>query len=401
MRPHFDRMKRIFKGLEYPDTICISYSLKMLTFLGQWQHQQQTRRYWTYLQALNCAMIFHVCTLMWDLCVVYNDIILFGDDMCVVSGVALVMYKKFYHNYYSVQFEQIFEQLKRYSEQNNQRDETIRKLQRKYHIEEYVLIIGTIFLGLATVVSLNGHALFDSTIPLRAIYPIELDTDQRIIAVTIFQFVMSIFLIEGIVFFDGIGGQVMSQMTLHFHVLCIDFQRIGSGLVDSPENDSLERKSNSDKIKCDLFKLVKRHQELILFGHRANALYQPMLLAQLICSLAMICLTAFEATLTTHDPLLFLKFAMFAVSVLIQILYWCYYGNRVSHMSTEINNALISSNWIVGNNSIKKDYKFVMMRAQKPFRFIVYNYFPISYETFISVLSRSYSFFTLFRTISD
>lgn len=213
----------------------------------------------------------------------------------------------------------------------------------------------------------------------------------------------------------------MSQMTLHFHVLCIEFQRIGSGLVDSPENDSLERKSNSDKIKCDLFKLVKRHQELILytivqfekkilrfniftfrFGHRANALYQPMLLAQLICSLAMICLTAFEATLTTHDPLLFLKFAMFAVSVLIQILYWCYYGNRVSHMvksrkmyfhllkfsrlqSTEINNALISSNWIVGNNSIKKDYKFVMMRAQKPFRFIVYNYFPISYETFISV----------------
>lgn len=102
-------------------------------------------------------MIFHVCTLMWDLCVVYNDIILFGDDMCVVSGVALVMYKKFYHNYYSVQFEQIFEQLKCYSEQNNQRDETIRKLQRKYHIEEYVLIIGTIFLGLATVVSLNGH----------------------------------------------------------------------------------------------------------------------------------------------------------------------------------------------------------------------------------------------------
>lgn len=110
------------------------------------------------------------------------------------------------------------------------------------------------------------QALFDSTIPLRAIYPIELDTDQRIIAVTIFQFVMSIFLIEGIVFFDGIGGQVMSQMTLHFHVLCIEFQRIGSGLVDSPENDPLERKRSSDKIKCDLFKLVKRHQELIQYA---------------------------------------------------------------------------------------------------------------------------------------
>lgn len=63
-----------------------------------------------------------------------------------------------------------------------------------------------------------------------------------------------------------------------------------------------------------------------------------MLLAQLACSLSMLCLTAFEATLTMHDIFLFLKFAVYAVSVLIQILYWCYYGNRVSHMVSLLSN---------------------------------------------------------------
>lgn len=252
----------------------------------------------------------------------------------------------------------------------------------------------------------------------------------------------------------------MSQMTLHFHVLCIEFQRIGSGLVDSPENDSLERKSNSDKIKCDLFKLVKRHQELILytivqfekkilrfniftfrFGHRANALYQPMLLAQLICSLAMICLTAFEATLTTHDPLLFLKFAMFAVSVLIQILYWCYYGNRVSHMvksrkkcfficlnflvysqlklitlwsvqtgslETIVSRRITSLLWCaLKNHSDSLCTTISRFHMKHSFRYDIHMVilFKLADNKFLffilQVLSRSYSFFTLFRTISD
>ncbi|XP_065077695.1 odorant receptor 2a-like [Ochlerotatus camptorhynchus] len=141
--------------------------------------------------------------------------------------------------------------------------------------------------------------------------------------------------------------------------------------------------------------------KMLTFGKQVSALYQPMLLAQLACSLSMLCLTAFEATLTTHDIFLFMKFAVYAVSVMIQILYWCYYGNRVSHMSTTINEAIIKCNWIAADNSFKKDLMFTMMRAQKPFQFMVYGYFPISYDTFISVLSRSYSLFTLFKTVSD
>lgn len=63
-------------------------------------------------------------------------------------------------------------------------------------------------------------------------------------------------------------------------------------------------------------------------------------MAQLGCSVSMICLTAFEATLTMHDLFLFMRFAVYTISVLIQILYWCYYGNRVSYMVGEFQEQL-------------------------------------------------------------
>lgn len=77
--------------------------------------------------------------------------------MCVSSGVALVLFKKCYHNYYTKEFEQIFNNLKLYSEQNNKRENTVKDLQRKYFKEEYILIVSTIFLGLMLIFAMFGH----------------------------------------------------------------------------------------------------------------------------------------------------------------------------------------------------------------------------------------------------
>lgn len=67
---------------------------------------------------------------------------------------------------------------------------------------------------------------------------------------------MTTYVIQSIVFFDGMGGQVMSQMTLHFHILFRDFKAIGTESADSDEY-------NSEEIRQDLRSLIKRHQELL------------------------------------------------------------------------------------------------------------------------------------------
>ncbi|EJY57764.1 AAEL017362-PA [Aedes aegypti] len=399
MEQHLKKIKRIFNGQEYPQTICISYSLNMLTYLGQWNHKDSTRAYKIYFYFISLLFLFHFYALVRDLFETYNDLILFGDNMCVTAGVALVLYKKVYHNYYRENFEEIFGKLQSLSKENDKRITPIRNLLRTYFIQEYILTISTIFLGLSLIVAICGHSFLDLTLPIRAKYPTEVDSVEKLVFFSLFQASVSFFLIEGIVFIDGIGGQVMSQMSLQFHILSLEFRTIGHTL----NNDSTCGSgvpNHISMVRQDLHELIQRHQQLIEFGMNVNSLYQPMLMAQLGCSVSMICLTAFEATLTMHDLFLFMRFAVYTLSVLIQILYWCYYGNRVSYMSTMINDAIIECNWLGSDTSFKKDLMLTMMRAQKPFKFKVYGYFPISYDTFIAVLSRSYSFFTLFRTVS-
>ncbi|XP_029729034.2 odorant receptor 13a-like [Aedes albopictus] len=380
MEQYLQKIKRIFKGQDYPNTICISYSLRMLTYLGQWKHEGSTRIYRGYFYLISLLFSFHWYALVRDLVETYNDLILFGDNMCVTAGVSLVLYKKAYHNYYRESFEKIFEKLQFYSQVNDKKITPVRNLLRTYFIQEYILTISTIFLGLSLIIAISGHTFFDSTLPMRAKYPIGVDSLETLVFFSLFQVIVSFFLIEGIVFIDGIGGQVMSQISLQFHILTLEFRTLGGTL-----NRDSEDPSYISQIKQDLHELIQRHQDLMEFGRNVNELYQPMLMAQLGCSVSMICLTAFEATLTMHDLFLFMRFAVYTISVLIQILYWCYYGNRVSYMSTMINEAIIECNWLTSDTSFKKDLMLTMMRAQKPFKFVVYGYFPISYDTFIAV----------------
>ncbi|XP_055644213.1 odorant receptor 13a-like [Toxorhynchites rutilus septentrionalis] len=399
--PRYHQIQRIIKGLEYPEKICIFISIQMLTYLGQWNPKQRSRKYSLYFHLLNCVLVLHIFTLIWDICDIYNDFILFGDSLCVILGVCLVFFKKCYHNYYSAEFEGIIEDLQRSFQENNRRYNAVTDLQRKYFVEEVVMLLCFIFLGSSLIIAVCVHSLFDRTMPVRTKYPFDLDSNERFAALFLFQLFLTVYVVQTIVFLDGLGGQVMSQIALQFNILLLDFQRVGNDLKTLGSEDGQGRRENNMQIKQDLRALIKKHQDLISFGNRVNALYEPLFSAQLISSMCMICMTALEATLTMDDFFLFMKFAVYAVSVLLQILYWSYYGNGISYISSSINEALIECNWIGGDSSFRMDLLMVMLRVQRPFRFRVHNYFSISYETFIGVVSKSYSFFTLLRTISN
>nr|XP_029729057.1 uncharacterized protein LOC115266675 [Aedes albopictus] len=203
--------------------------------------------------------------------------------MCVTAGVSLVLYKKAYHNYYGESFEKIFEKLQIYSQVNDKKITPVRNLLRTYFIQEYILTISTIFLGLSLIIAISGHTFFDSTLPMRAKYPIGVDSLETLVFFSLFQVIVSFFLIEGIVFIDGIGGQVMSQISLQFHILTLEFRTLGGTL-----NRDSEDPYYISQIKQDLHELIQRHQDLMEFGRNVNELYQPMLMAQLGCSVSMI-----------------------------------------------------------------------------------------------------------------
>lgn len=102
------------------------------------------------------------------------------------------------------------------------------------------------------------QTFFDSTLPMRAKYPIGVDSLETLVFFSLFQVIVSFFLIEGIVFIDGIGGQVMSQISLQFHILTLEFRTLGGTL-----NRDSEDPYYISQIKRDLHELIQRHQDLM------------------------------------------------------------------------------------------------------------------------------------------
>lgn len=93
---------------------------------------------------------------------------------------------------------------------------------------------------------------------MRAKYPIGVDSLETLVFFSLFQVIVSFFLIEGIVFIDGIGGQVMSQISLQFHILTLEFRTLGGTL-----NRDSEDPYYISQIKQDLHELIQRHQDLM------------------------------------------------------------------------------------------------------------------------------------------
>ncbi|XP_035790538.1 odorant receptor 47b-like [Anopheles albimanus] len=114
-----------------------------------------------------------------------------------------------------------------------------------------------------------------------------------------------------------------------------------------------------------------------------------------VASVIMICTSAFEVLLAKGNVMLIFRFVVLGLSSFYQILIWCFLGDLVAQKSSSICDAIASCNWTVLDTRQKKDLSFIMMRAQKPFIINVYRMFPLTYETFLMILSRAYSAFTV------
>ncbi|XP_035787950.1 odorant receptor 47b-like [Anopheles albimanus] len=254
---------------------------------------------------------------------------------------------------------------------------------------------------------------------LRAKYPFQTDTFIGYSVVFLSQMLLVWHSILSIVVVDLFCSQVISQLSLHFQLLSIDFASIGKELSIHEPLDQGE--AVVDRIE----KLVLRHQYLLELGEQVKKVLEPNIMGLFLASVIMICTSAFEILLANGNLMLIVRFALLELCIFYLIFTWCFLGDlvaqkvmifnkrmllripqlnlddrylKLSHFipqSSGIYDAIASCNWTVLDTRQKKDLSFIMMRAQKPFIINVYRMFPLTYETFLAILGRSYSAFTV------
>lgn len=175
--------------------------------------------------------------------------------------------------------------------------------------------------------------LKQKTLPFRARFLFDISDGWGYRLAYGFQVLTVLFLVQNIIFMDNIGICAINDITLHFSKLSYQFEHV----LDRCANDRIyDKNMHRIESKHRLYKLIDEHQHLISLSDYLNRTFRSMFFAQFIGSMAIICLTAFEATLTMNDPMIFFKFLIYMFAAFAQLLCWCWVGNKIFYQVRDL-----------------------------------------------------------------
>ncbi|KAG6443514.1 putative odorant receptor 92a [Manduca sexta] len=185
-----------------------------------------------------------------------------------------------------------------------------------------------------------------------------------------------------------------SYITIQFRLLQYDIEHVITGTQKSIYNDEMR----SGRIRNKLVEIIKRHQELITCVNLLENIYSVSMLYNFISSSVIICLTGFNVT-ENKDMILVITFFTFLFMGLLQILFLSFFGDMLMDASIEVSNAVYNSKWYLVPPKTRKTLLLILTRAQKPCKLTAYGFADVSLKAFMKVLSTSWSYFALLKTV--
>ncbi|XP_047511356.1 odorant receptor Or2-like [Pieris napi] len=168
------------------------------------------------------------------------------------------------------------------------------------------------------------------------------------------------------------------------------------------------RKLKSHSVEGDqLVKLNKclRHYDMVLqFSKEVQSIISVTMFIQFsvasgsIC--AILCSLIFTKTFGALMSML-LYMSPYAFVMILQIFVPAYLGTQLRYRSQDLVNAAYCSEWIARSESFKRSLKLFMLRTNTPIVFSGCGLFPLTLDTFTSILKTAYSFFTVVRNVQS
>ncbi|XP_018795844.1 PREDICTED: odorant receptor 47b [Bactrocera latifrons] len=281
------------------------------------------------------------------------------------------------------------------------RNRRILQWRRSFFFGEICFFSGFYILSLLLFAAMSLQPLLSQqTLPFRCKFPFGLnDPDEHPIAfvcVYFFQCFCTLYMLVAIVVMDSLGGNSFNQTTLNLRILCENIRHLGIVAAGASS-------STSEAVAWrELREAVLFHQKIIGLMNRINQTFYWNYVSQMGASTFMICLTAFEALLAQDKPMVAMKFQTYMFSAFMQLLYWCWMGNRTYYDSMEVATVAYEIRaWYEHSPLLQRQLMFIIKRAQKPLEFRAKPLFGFTFASFTSILSTSYSYFALLRTMSD
>ncbi|XP_076377256.1 odorant receptor 46a [Megalopta genalis] len=141
---------------------------------------------------------------------------------------------------------------------------------------------------------------------------------------------------------------------------------------------------------------VRHHDQIYKFANMVNDEFKSVTFIQFFMTTGVMCFSLYQLSLSEHSGNLADVF-FYGSCLLLQIFYFCWFGNEVKLKSLEVADMIFESEWTLLNDSTKRILLMMMRRATVPIEFTSNHIVSMNVEAFKTLIKTSYSVFNLLR----
>ncbi|XP_037942387.1 odorant receptor 67c-like [Teleopsis dalmanni] len=142
--------------------------------------------------------------------------------------------------------------------------------------------------------------------------------------------------------------------------------------------------------------IVDYHAKCLNISEEVNTIFSFSLLFNFLAASLNICFIGFQVTTSTTEDII--MYCIFMIASLVQVFIVCYYGDELMTASFGVGDAAYNQYWFHMGTKYKKILLLIVARSQRPASIRAPTFPPISFNTYMKVISMSYQFFALLRT---
>ncbi|XP_040158783.1 odorant receptor 4-like [Anopheles arabiensis] len=190
--------------------------------------------------------------------------------------------------------------------------------------------------------------------------------------------------------FDCLFCILAAHLCMQFRILAHNFGHVVEVANGAGEGDSGSTSRLQDAIRI--------HQELIGCSVFMQNVFGNALFINFLGSSIIICIQAFM--ITTVSGYMLVKFVLFMLCFLIELLMLCAYGEDIVESSLAVIDAAYGCEWYrEGSVAFHRSVLQIIHRSQQPVILTAWKIWPIQMSTFSQILQASWSHFTLLKTV--
>ncbi|CAK9833950.1 Odorant receptor Or1 [Anthophora retusa] len=405
----------------------IHLQISYLKYSGLWKietrHLLLTKiAYFVYkLWMLTMMHVFSI-TVFADIYENFDNLSIITDDGCIFAGIVVVIFKAIN---YQIRRKRIIkllddvlncaDDLCRFSNM-----ESIKVIINRYHVLNKVIFHGFSMLGCILGIALLFFSPMETGLPIRAKYPFNTTVSPwREIGFIVETSAVSGGLL-GIIAMDSVTVIVCSLITALFDILNAIFEKCTSEtdmsnvhinsssltpcrideICNMNTNTRTKNKKQDDTFLRRYKICLQFHQRLVFMTNDYNRIYSSSMFVQMLSSTSIICLTGFQAVVVGGQSSDIMKFGIYLSAAVSQLLYICWIGNELSYASSVTERSQWLSGWNQENlTDIVKIFTLSVMFTRKLVTLKAGVFYILSLETFIVIVRRSYSVFTLLNNM--